>query len=32
METTGVGQGMGIMHSDVIDTVYHSGEAWDSVP
>ena len=27
MESTGVRQGMGIMHSDVIDTVFHSGDA-----
>ena len=26
METTGVRQGMGIMHSGVMDTVFHSGE------
>ena len=32
METTGVRQGMGIMHSDVMDTVFHSGNAWDSMP
>ena len=31
METTGVRQGMGIMHSDVMDTVFHSGDAWDSM-
>ena len=29
METTGVCQGMGIMHSDVMDTIFHSGDAWD---
>ena len=27
METTGVCQGMGIMHSDGTDTVYHSRDA-----
>ena len=32
METTGVSQGMGIMHSDVMDTVFHSGDVWDSMP
>ena len=32
METTGVRQGMGIMHSDVMDTVFLSGDAWDSIP
>ena len=31
METTEVDQGMGIMHSDVMDTVFHSGDAWDSM-
>ena len=25
METTGIRQGMGIMHSDVMDTFFHSG-------
>ena len=30
MKTIGVRQGMGIMHSDVMDTVFHSGDAWDS--
>ena len=29
METTGVRQGMGIMHSDVMDTLFHGGGAWD---
>ena len=29
METTGVHQGMIIMHSGVMDTVFHSGDAWD---
>ena len=23
---------MGIMHSDVIDTVFDSGDAWDTMP
>ena len=32
METTGARQGMGIMHLDVMDTVFHSGDAWDSMP
>ena len=32
METTGVHQGMIIMHSGVMDTVFHSGDAWDSMP
>ena len=32
METTGIRQGMVIMYSDVMDTVFHSGDAWDSVP
>ena len=27
-----VHQRMGIMHSDVMDTVFHSGDAWDSMP
>ena len=30
--TTGVHQGMGIMHSDVMDTVFQGGDAWDSMP
>ena len=29
---TVVRQGMGIMHSDVMDAVFHSGDAWDSLP
>ena len=29
METTGVRQGIDIMHSDVMGTVFHSGDAWD---
>ena len=32
METTGVHQGMIKMHSGVMDTVLHSGDAWDSMP
>ena len=32
METTVIRQGMGIMHLDVVDTVFHSGDAWDSMP
>ena len=32
METTGVHQGMIIMHSGVMNTVLHSGDAWDSMP
>ena len=32
METSVVRQGMGIMHSDVMDTVFYSGDAWDSMP
>ena len=31
METTGVHQGMYIMHSGVMDTVFHSGDVWDYV-
>ena len=31
METTGVHQGMIILHSDVMDTVFHGGDAWDSM-
>ena len=31
-ETNGVLQGMGIMHSNVIDTVFYSSDAWDSLP
>ena len=27
METAGIRQGMGIMHSDVLDTLFHSGDA-----
>ena len=30
METTGFRQGMGIMHSDVMDTVFRNSDAWDS--
>ena len=32
METTWVNQGMNIMHLGVLDTVFHSGDAWDSMP
>ena len=32
METTGVHQRMIIMHSGVMDTVFHTGDAWDSMP
>ena len=32
METTGIHQEMGIMHSDVMDIAFHSGDAWDSMP
>ena len=32
MKTIGVRQGMSIMDSGVMDTVFHSGDAWDSVP
>ena len=32
METTGVYQGMFIIHSGVMDTVFHCGDAWDSMP
>ena len=32
METTGVRQRMGIMHSDGMNTVFYSGDAWDSMP
>ena len=32
METTGVHQGMIIMHANVMDTVFHSGDVWDSMP
>ena len=30
--TTGVLQRMIIMHWGVMDTVFHSGDAWDSMP
>ena len=30
METTGVRQGMGMMHLDVMVTLFHSGDAWGS--
>ena len=32
METTFIRQGMCIMHLDVMETVYHSGDACDSMP
>ena len=32
METTGVRQGMNIMHSGVMDTIFYSCDAFDSVP
>ena len=32
MEMSGARQGMIIMHSGVMDTVFHSGDAWDSLP
>ena len=32
METARVRHGMGIMHSDVMDTDFHSGDAWNSMP
>ena len=32
METIGARQGMSIMHSSVIDTVFHSCDALDSMP
>ena len=32
METTWVRHVMGIMHLDVKDTVFFSGDAWDSMP
>ena len=32
METTGVRQGMGTMLSDVMDTAFHGGDAWHSMP
>ena len=32
METRGVHKGMIIMHPGVMDTVLHSGDAWDSMP
>ena len=31
METTGVHHGMGVMYSDVMDTVFNSGNAWESM-
>ena len=32
METTVVHQGIIFMHSGVMDTVFHIGDAWDSMP
>ena len=32
METTGVCQEKGIMHLDVVDIIFHSGDTWDSMP
>ena len=32
METTGIHQEMIIMLSGVMATVFHSGDAWDSMP
>ena len=32
METTGVRQRIGTMHSDVVDTIFHSGDAGDFIP
>ena len=32
MKTIGVRQGMSIMHSGVMDTVFHSCDALDSMP
>ena len=32
METTGVLHGMILMHSVAMYTVFHSGDAWDSMP
>ena len=32
METLGIRQGMSIMHSGVMDTVFHSCDALDSMP
>ena len=32
MENSGVHQVMSIMHLDVMDTDFHSGDAWDSMP
>ena len=31
METAGICHGMGIMYSDVLDTVFHSSDAGDSM-
>ena len=32
METSGVRQGTGRMHTDVMDTAFHSGDVWNSMP
>ena len=32
METAGVRQGMIIMHSGVMNTVFHSDDAWHPMP
>ena len=32
MQTTGVRQGMIVMQCGVMDTVFHSGDAWESMP
>ena len=29
METIVVCEGMGLMHSNVMDIIFHSGDAWD---
>ena len=31
LETSGVRQGMSKLHSDVMGSVFHSGDAWDSM-
>ena len=32
MGTVGVRRGMSILHSGVMDTAFHSSDAWDSMP
>ena len=32
MESTAVHQGMGLMHSNEMNTIFHRGDAWDSMP